>query len=78
MHLDAAVLPLVVGVLDLFIRLRIDARMKARDVSSAPSRFVRRMREISVGSNLGRIEEMERPAALMRMSGFVVCYIYHC
>lgn len=80
MHLDDddAGFPLVlvvVVVVDFFIRLRIEARMNAREVRRAPSRFVRRIREISVGSDLGRMEEMERPAALMRMSGFVVCCV---
>lgn len=77
-HFDDAGFPLVlvgVVVVDFFIRLRIEARMNAREVRRAPSRFVRRIREISVGSDLGRMEEMERPAALMRMSGFVACYL---
>lgn len=78
MHFDDAGLALVlvgVVVVGFFIRLRIEARMKAREVRRAPSRFVRRIREISVGSDLGRMEEMERPAALTRMSGFVACCV---
>lgn len=50
------------------LRLRIEARIRAREVSIAPSRFVRRVSEMSSGVSLGRRLEGETPAAFMRMS----------
>lgn len=51
-----------------FRALRSEARRRAREVMIAPSRFVRRVWEMSVGEILGRRLLMEMPAALMRMS----------
>lgn len=51
-----------------FNLLRREARRRARDVKIAPSRFVRRVCETSSGDVLGRILELEIPAALIRIS----------
>ena len=51
-----------------FKRPRMEARINARDVSIAPSRFVRRVLEMSSGSAFGKMEETEMPAALTRIS----------
>lgn len=51
-------------------RDRTLARNNARDVRIAPSRFVARIFEISTGSVLGRILEIDIPAALTRTSTF--------
>lgn len=66
MHLEG--MEVVLSTARFFIRLRIDARMRAREVSREPSRFVRRTSEMSFGSVLGRTLDVEIPAALMRMS----------
>ena len=63
-HLDSG----RVSPVRLFSLLRREARRRARDVKIAPSRFVRRVCEISSGDVLGRIFEWEIPAALIRMS----------
>ena len=52
----------------IFTLLRMEARTSAREVSRAPSRFVRRTCEMSDGSVRGRMLELEIPAALTRMS----------
>lgn len=67
MHLEGGLVP-VAESLRLRTRLRIAARSNAREVSIAPSRFVRRVWEISANSDLGRMFEIEMPAALTRMS----------
>lgn len=66
MHLEG--MGVVLVAVRSFIRLRIDARTRAREVSRDPSRFVRRTCEISFGSVLGRTLDVEMPAALIRMS----------
>lgn len=58
----------VESLLRVRTRLRIAARIRAREVSTAPSRFVRRIWEMSASSDLGRILEIEIPAALTRTS----------
>lgn len=68
MHFDG--LFLAAGSFRLRIRLRIEARINAREVIIAPSRFVRNVLEISSSSDLGRMLDMEIPAALTRMSTF--------
>ena len=65
MHFDGGWGALLVCV---WLRLRIEARIRAREVSIAPSRLVRRVSEMSSGEILGRRLEGETPAALMRMS----------
>lgn len=68
MHFDGDFI-VVVWWLFLFLkRLRINARIRAREVKIAPSRFARSVCEISSGLVLGRMEEMDMPAALTRMS----------
>lgn len=69
MHFDGG-LVLAVGSLRFRTRLRMEARINARDVSIAPSRLVRRIVEISSSSDLGRMFDIEIPAALTRMSTF--------
>lgn len=66
-HFERGVAP-VASFLRVRTRLRIAARIRAREVSTAPSRFVRRIWEMSASSDLGRILEMEIPAALTRIS----------
>lgn len=66
MHLEG--MKVVLSAARSFMRLRIDARTSAREVSREPSRFVRRTCEMSFGSVLGRTLDVEIPAALMRMS----------
>lgn len=62
---------LTLGSFLLRRRLRIEARINAREVSIAPSRFVRRIVEISSSSDLGKMFDMEIPAALTSTSTFV-------
>lgn len=67
MHFEKGFFP-TAGSFRLRIRLRIEARNNAREVSIAPSRFVRRIVEMSSSSDLGRMFDIEIPAALTRMS----------
>lgn len=53
-----------------FRRDRTHARSNAREVRITPSRFVASILEMSTGSVLGRILEMDIPAALTRTSTF--------
>lgn len=63
--------PSVGGVRALFVLLvRIKERIIAREVVIAPSRFVRRVSEISAGAMRGRRLVFVTPAALIRMSTF--------
>jgi hypothetical protein len=71
MHFEGGLPEPWAGVLGRFLeraRPRIEARRRAREVKIAPSRFVDRMREISDRSDLGRMLEVDWPAALTRMS----------
>lgn len=68
-HFDGSLVA-AAGSLRLRTRLRIAARIKAREVSIAPSRFVRKIWEISATSERGRMLDMEMPAALTRTSTF--------
>lgn len=68
-HFDGIFLFSVEGVdLRFFILARIEERSKALEVRIAASRFVRRISEISSGSDLARTFEIDRPAALTRTS----------
>ena len=69
MHFDGDLVPAVESF-RFRTRLRIEARINAREVSIAPSRLVRRIVEISSSSDLGRMFDIEIPAALTRMSTF--------
>lgn len=69
MHFDRTLIPAAES-LRFRIRLRIEARINAREVRIAPSRLVRKVVEISSSSDLGRIFDTEIPAALTRMSTF--------
>jgi hypothetical protein len=67
-HFEAGFLGSVRSLRLLRIRLRMEARRNAREVRIAPSRFVRRILVISESSILGRMLEVDIPAALTRMS----------
>lgn len=71
MHFDGGLLAPGLDTLwrlRLRVRARIEARRRARDVRIAPSRFVLRVWDISDSSDLGRMLEVDWPAALTRMS----------
>lgn len=69
MHFEGDLVP-TAGSLRFRIRLRMEARINAREVSIAPWRLVRRIVEISSSSDLGRMFDIEIPAALTRISTF--------
>lgn len=69
MHFERTFCPAVESF-RLRMRLRIEARINAREVSIAPSRLVRRIVEISSSSDLGRMFDIEIPAALTKISTF--------
>lgn len=68
MHFDAGASVASAAPPRFRTQLRMAARRNAREVSSAPSRFVRRICAISAGSVRGRMVEPVMPAALTRMS----------